>query len=294
MLSSKLIKQIRNIEIKAGRLVTDALAGEYISAFRGVGMEFDKVREYEPGDDVRAIDWNVTARVNVPYVKIFREERELTLMLLVDVSPSQAFGTTGKFKHETTTELAAILAFLATKNNDKVGLILFSDHVEQFIPPKKGRSHVWRIIRQVLTHRGKGTRTDMKGALDYFSRVCKRKSMCFLLSDFCAENYEKSMELVAHRHDLTCVDIKDAREQVLPASGLMTFQDSETGESLIVDTSDPAFRKTFTKTVQIEEKKRFDFFRRHKIDYFAVNTEDSVVPPLIRYMHLRERRLKLR
>lgn len=294
MLSSKIIKQIRNIELKAGRLVTDALAGEYISAFRGVGMEFEKVREYQAGDDVRTIDWNVTARVNAPYVKIFREERELTLMLLVDVSPSQSFGTTGKFKHETATELAAILAFLATKNNDKVGLILFSDHVEQFIPPKKGRSHVWKIIRQVLTHSGKGKRTDVKGALDYFNRVCKRKSMCFLLSDFCAENYEKSMELAAHRHDLICVDIKDEREQVLPASGLITFRDSETGENLLVDTSDSVFRKTFMQTVQIEEKKRLDFLRRHKIDYFAVNTEDSVVQPLIRYMHFRDRRLKSR
>lgn len=294
MLSPKLIKQIRNIEIKAGRLVTDALAGEYVSAFRGVGMEFDKVREYEAGDDVRTIDWNVTARVNVPYVKIFREERELTLMLIVDVSPSQAFGSTGKFKHETATELAAVLAFLATKNNDKVGLILFSDHVEQFIPPKKGRSHVWRIIRQVLTHRGKGQRTDMKGALDYFNQVCKRKSMCFLLSDFCVENYEKSLELAAHRHDLICVDIKDAREQEVPASGLIQFQDSETGENLLVDTSDPNFRKEFTEMVRKVEKKRLDFFRRHKIDFFSVNTEDSVVQPLIRYMHLRERRLKMR
>lgn len=294
MLSSKLIKQIRNIELKAGRLVTDALAGEYVSVFRGVGMEFDKVREYEAGDDVRTIDWNVTARVNAPYVKIFKEERELTLMLLVDVSPSQVFGSTGKFKNETTTELAAILAFLATKNNDKVGLILFSDHVEQFIPPKKGRAHVWRIIRQILTHEAKGRRTDLKGALDYFNRVCKRKSMCFLLSDFCAENYEKSLELAAHRHDLICVDVKDKRESELPSSGLINFQDSETGETFVVDTSDLGFRKMFADTVRNEEKKRLDFFRRHKVDFFAVNTEDSVVQPLIRYMHSRERRLKTR
>lgn len=294
MLSSKLIKQIRNIEIKAGRLVTDALAGEYVSVFRGVGMEFDKVREYQAGDDVRTIDWNVTARMHSPYVKMFKEERELTLMLIVDVSPSQIFGSTGKFKNETTTELAAILAFLATKNNDKVGLILFSDHVEQFIPPKKGRGHVWRIIRQIMTHQGRGKKTDMKGALDYFNRVCKRKSMCFLLSDFCAENYEKSLELAAHRHDLICVDVKDEREKDLPASGFMNFQDSETGQTMLLDTSDPDFRKAFVEAVQKEEKQRLDFFRRHKVDFFAVNTQDSVVQPLIRYMHLRERRLKTR
>lgn len=294
MLSAKLIQQIRNIELKAGRLVNDALAGEYVSVFRGMGMEFDKVREYEAGDDVRTIDWNVTARVNSPYVKIFKEERELTLMLLVDVSPSQLFGTTGRFKHEIATELAAVLAFLATKNNDKVGVILFSDHVEQFIPPKKGRAHVWRIIRQILTHRSKGKSTNMKGALDYFNNVCKRKSMCFLLSDFFAENYEKALELTAHQHDLICVDIKDERERVLPESGLMNFQDSETDDLMLVDTSDEQFRKLYLQSMQKREKERIDFFRRHKIDFFAVNTEESVVPPLIQYMNLRERRLKMR
>jgi uncharacterized protein (DUF58 family) len=294
MLSPKLIQQIRNIELKAGHLVNDALAGEYVSVFRGVGMEFDKVREYEAGDDVRTIDWNVTARVNAPYVKIFREERELTLMLLVDLSGSQSFGSTGRFKHEIATELAAILAFLATKNNDKVGLILFSDHVEQFIPAKKGRSHVWRIIREILTHKPKGKGTNLKEALDYFNRVSKRRSMSFLLSDFCSENYEKSLELAAHRHDLVCVDIKDARERELPASGLITLQDAETGQSILVDTSDARFRQRFTETVQKEEKTRIDFFRRHKIDYFAVNTEEAVVQPLIRYIHQRERRLKMR
>ncbi len=294
MLSSKILQQIRNIELKAGRLVNDALAGEYVSVFRGMGMEFDRVREYEAGDDVRTIDWNVTARTNAPYVKIFREERELTLMLLVDVSPSQSFGSTGTFKNEATTELAAILAFLAIKNNDKVGLILFSDHVEQYIPPKKGRSHVWKIIREVLTYRGKGKTTNMKEALDFFNRVSKRKTMCFLLSDFCVDHFEKALELAAHRHDLTCVEVRDAREKELPANGLMEFQDAETGERLVIDTSDSGFRKMYSEKVLKDQEKRIDFFRKHKVDFFAVNTQDSIVQAVIRYMHLRERRLKLR
>ncbi len=294
MLSSKIIQQIRHIELKAGRLVTDALAGEYVSVFRGMGMEFEKVREYDPGDDVRTLDWNVTARMNAPYVKVFREERELTLMLLVDVSRSQSFGSCGTFKSEVATELAAILAFLATKNNDKVGLIIFSDHVEQFIPPKKGRAHVWRIIRQIFTHKSKGKTTEMKAALDYFNNVCRRKSMCFLLSDFYAENYQKSLELAAHRHDLVCVQIKDPRERELAHSGLVTLQDAESGQSIVVDSSDRKFRKAFADAMEAEDKKRRDFFRRNKIDIFEVQTPESVVNPLIRYLHYRERRMKLR
>ena len=184
MLSPEIIKQIRHIQFKAGHLVTDALAGEYSSAFKGLGMEFDKVREYTEGDDVRTIDWNVTARMNQPFVKVYREEREMTLMLMVDVSASLNFGTTRKFKNEIAAELAAILAFLATKNNDKVGLIVFSDHVEQFMPPQKGRAHIWRIIRAVLTHKSHGRTTDIKCAFDFLAKVSPRKSMCFLLSDF--------------------------------------------------------------------------------------------------------------
>lgn len=294
MLSSKIIQQIRHIELKAGHLVNDALAGEYVSVFRGVGMEFDKVREYEPGDDVRTIDWNVTARVNSPYVKIYKEERELTLMLLVDLSSSQSFGSTGCFKNEAATELAAILAFLATKNNDKVGLILFSDHVEHFIPPKKGRSHVWRIIREIFTHKAKGTGTNLKTALDYFNSVSKRRSLCFLLSDFYSENYEKSLELAAHRHDLICVNISDPSERELPKSGLVELQDAETGEYLLVDTDDERFRTAFKVRVEKAEEQRRLFFQRQKIDFFSVNTEHSVVQPLIRYIHQRERRLKRR
>ena len=179
MLNPEIIKQIKYIQLKAGRLVTDALAGEYSSAFKGLGMEFDKVREYHAGDDTRSIDWNVTARMNDPYVKVYREERELTIMLLVDVSASLGFGTSGRFKNEIAAELAAVLAFLATKNNDKVGLVLFSDHVEQYISPQKGRSHIWRIIRSVLTHKSQGTKTRIDTALSHFLRVCKRKTTAF-------------------------------------------------------------------------------------------------------------------
>lgn len=290
MLSPEIIQQIRNIEIKAGHIVTEAMAGEYVSVFKGVGMEFEKVREYTPGDDVRAIDWNVTARMGAPYVKVFREERELTLMLLVDVSPSQRFGTTGKLKSEASTELAAILAFLATKNNDKVGLILFSDHVELYIPAKKGRSHVWRIIREVLTHKGKGKTTNIKEALDYLNRVCKRKTMSFLVSDFCADGFEASLKIVARRHELVCVKIEDERERSLPKCGYLELQDAETGARLVVDTSDPRVRKQLETLSQREEAALSETLRKNEIDFFKINTAESVTTPLVKYMHLRERR----
>ncbi len=294
MLSNKVIQQIKQIELRAGRLVTDALAGEYVSVFRGMGMEFEKVREYTHADDVRTIDWNVTARMNAPYIKVFREERELTLMLLVDVSPSQNFGSTGVFKNESATELAAILAFLATKNNDKVGLLLFSDHVEHFIPPSKGRAHIWRIIRQVLTYRGKGKTTDVSAALNYLNNVCKRKTMCFLLSDFHASNYEKALRFTAYRHDLVCIEIKDRSERMLPACGFVELCDAETGEKLIIDTNDQNFQKMYQQYLKDEEVRRADLFRKNNIDFFIVNTQESVVPPLIKYIHMRERRLKTR
>ncbi|MBI2603570.1 MAG: DUF58 domain-containing protein [Deltaproteobacteria bacterium] len=290
MLSPELIQQIRNIEIKAGHLVTEAIAGEYVSVFKGVGMEFEKVREYAPGDDIRSIDWNVTARMGTPYVKVFREERELTLMLLVDVSPSQAFGTTGKMKNEASAELAAILAFLATKNNDKVGLILFSDHVELYIPPKKGRAHVWRIIREVLTHKGKGKATNIREALDYLSKVCKRKTMSFLVSDFCADAYEKALNVVSRRHDLVCVKIEDQREKQLAPCGFLELLDAETGEHLVIDSNDLRLRKQFETLARREDESFAEMLRKKQIDLFKINTSESVVAPLVAYMHLRERR----
>ncbi len=290
MLSQDVLKQIRGIQLRAGHLVTDALAGNYLSAFKGRGMEFDEVREYVPGDDVRAIDWNVTARMSSPYVKVLREERELTLMLMVDVSPSLVFGTAARQKHELAAELAAVLAFLAIRNNDKVGLIAFSDHIEQFIPPKKGRGHVWNIIRSVLTHRGSGRSTDVAGALDYMMNMADRKCMCFLISDFWAHGYEKQLKHVARRHDFIAVRIGDQRELTLPPAGIVAFQDAETGEEILVDTSDKSVLRAYASAAADREKTLQTLFRRNAIDHFTVSTDGNVTAPLMGYLRGRERR----
>jgi uncharacterized protein (DUF58 family) len=290
MLSPEVLKQIKTLELRAGHLVTDALAGNYLSAFKGRGMEFDEVREYVPGDDVRTIDWNVTARMNAPFVKVLREERELTLMLMVDVSPSQSFGTVARAKREVAAELAAVLAFLATRNNDKVGLICFSDHVEQFIPPKKGRGHVWSIIRSVLTHEGKGRRTDVAATLDFLGRVTSRRAMSFLISDFWASGYEQAMRLAARRHDLVAVRVRDPRELSMPRAGVVSFQDLESGELVTLDMGNRKVRERYAALMEEEERRLTGFFRRCGIGAITVRTGEPVVAPLVRYLRERERK----
>lgn len=290
MLSPEVLKQIKTLELRAGHLVTDALAGNYLSAFKGRGMEFDEVREYVPGDDVRTIDWNVTARMSAPFVKVLREERELTLMLMVDVSPSQSFGTVSRAKREVAAELAAVLAFLATRNNDKVGLICFSDHVEQFIPPKKGRGHVWSIIRSVLTHEGKGRRTDVAATLDFLGRVTSRRAMSFLISDFWATGYEQAMRLAARRHDLVAVRVRDPRELSMPRAGVVSFQDLESGELVTLDMGNRKVRERYAALMEEEERRLTGFFRRCGIGELTVRTGEPVVAPLVRYLRERERK----
>lgn len=290
MLSPEILKEIRGLELRAGHLVTDALAGDYVSAFKGRGMEFDEVREYVPGDDVRAIDWNVTARMRAPFVKVFREEREQTLMLMVDVSPSQAFGTGARLKREQAAELAAILAFLAIRSNDKVGLVVFSDHVEQYFPPKKGRAHVFRIIREVLTHRGEGRRTDIAGALDFVVNVHSRRTTCFLISDFWAADFETSLKLAARRHDLVAVRTLDPREAKLVPAGFVTFVDSETGAEAVVDTSDRRVRAAYEAAVKDRDERLSTLLKRTGISGFRLETGGSVTAPLIAYLRDRERR----
>lgn len=292
-LSPELLKKIRGIELKAGRLVTDALAGGYLSVFRGRGMEFDEVREYVPGDDVRAIDWNVTARTQTPHIKILREERELTVMLMVDASASQRFGSGARDKREIAAEVAAVLAFLAIRNNDKVGLIVFSDKVERFLPPKKGRSHVWNLIRTVLTSQGQADTTDIGGAMDFVAKVLPRRAMCFLVSDFWTAGYEQSMRILARRHELVCVQTQDPRECELPPVGLIAVADAETGESVWVDAGSAAVRKAFAaaaaqRTVALEST-----WRRSGADYFRLSTsEESVATPLVKFFRRREHRLR--
>lgn len=290
MLSPELIRQVKRLSLKAGHLVTDALAGNYSSAFKGRGMEFDEVREYVPGDDVRRIDWNVTARMRTPFVKVLKEERELTLMLLVDVSQSQVFGTKGRTKAEVATELAAVLAFLAIKSNDKVGLIVFSDHVEAFVPPKKGRGHVWNIIRTVLTHEPRGTRTELGKALDFLMTVTTRRTTCFLISDFWTKGYEKSLNLVGRRHDLVCLHVDDPRERTLESCGVVAFEDAESGETVELDTGDPRVLKAFA----VDQARRAEHLKmaaaKARCGLVRVGTDQPVVAPLVRYFRERERR----
>jgi uncharacterized protein (DUF58 family) len=290
MLAAELLKQIKNLEIRASHLVTESMAGEYLSAFKGVGIEFEKVREYSPGDDTRTIDWNVTARMQSPFVKVFQEERELTINLLVDVSPSLFFGSQERFKNELAAELAAVLAFLASRNNDKVGLLLFSDHVEKYIPPKKGRAHIWQMIKEVLSHKSLGQQTRIDVGLEYLLKVCKRRSMCFLVSDFKAKNYQKSLQYTAQRHDLICIKVEDKHEQVLPGVGLLELEDSETGERILVDSSHESVRRLYENAYQEEHKQLVDFLKKQRIDFFTLGTQESVVTPLIQYMQRRERK----
>ena len=290
MLSPEILKQVRAIQLKAGHLVTEALAGNYLSAFKGRGMEFDEVREYVPGDDVRTLDWNVTARMGAPFVKVLREERELTLMTLVDVSPSQGFGSGERTKTAVAAELAAVLAFLAIRNQDKIGLMAFSDHVEEFLPAKKGRGHVWTIIRTVLSHQGRGVGTNIALALDALSRYVQRRSLCFLISDFWTDGFERALAIAGRRHDLVAVRIRDPLERSLPNVGAMLIEDLETKAPTWVDTSDPRVRAAYAQAAREREQALTNLCRKHRVDTFTVDTDGSTTAPLLRYLRQREAR----
>ncbi len=250
MIPAEVLKQVRRIEIRTRNLVNDTFSGDYHSVFKGRGMEFAEVREYAPGDDVRAIDWNVTARLGTPYVKQFTEERELTVFLLVDISASGDFGTRGRLKAALAAEVAAVLAFSAVQNNDKVGLVLFSDRVEQFLPPRKGRRHVLRVIREILYRKPEGRGTALTVPLEHLGRVQKRRAVVFVISDFQASGYDQALKLVARRHDLICVRITDPGEETLPDIGLQEIEDPETGARSLVDTSDRGVRARFQARVE--------------------------------------------
>ena len=290
MLSSEVLAQIKAIQLRAGHMVTDVLAGEYASAFKGKGMEFDEVREYVPGDDVRTIDWNVTARLQSPYVKVYREEREMTLMLLVDVSASLAFGTGKRRKRHATAELAAVLAFLAVKNNDKVGLIVFSDHVEEYIPPKKGRAHIWHIIRSVMAEREQRGKTDIREALDFLSRIQKRKTLAFVLSDFLASGFAEALKRSSSRHDIVGVHVEDPLEQVLGNAGLVEFVDVESGEHIIIDSGSKSVQRNFAARVASHRKSLGDSFRAAGADLIRISNEGTFIQPLADLMRQRESR----
>ena len=291
MISKELAKKIRFIQIYTSKAVNDVLAGEYHSVFKGRGMEFDEVREYTPGDEIRTIDWNVTARVGHPYVKRYVEERELTVMFVVDLSASGTFGSTEKRKNEVAAELCALLAFSAIKNNDKVGLIVFTDVIELYIPPKKGLSHVLRLIRDLLDFKPRQARTDIGQALDYLGRVSHRRAVVFLVSDFQAEGYQKRLRVVARRHDLIAVSITDPREARLPNVGLVELEDAETGERVLIDTGSERVRRQYEKAGRGRADGLAEMFRSGGIDHIRLESGRDYVRDLVGFFRMRERRL---
>ncbi len=287
---AEVIQRIRRIEIKTRRVVDNVFSGEYHSAFKGRGMEFAESRPYQPGDDVRVMDWKVTARTGDPFIKVFREEREMTLMLVCDFSGSNAFGSHERFKSEVALDLCAALAFSAIKNNDKVGLIAFTDRVELFIAPKKGRTHVLRLIRELLFYKPASKGTDIGQALEYMNRVIKKRSIAFLVSDFHAEEYKKQLPATAKKHDLVAVRLVDPREETLPDVGYITLKDAETGLPCIVNTSDKKLRDDFQRTIALETKERDKLFASCRVDQVVIRSDRSYIEPLIRFFKERERR----
>ena len=287
METKEILKKVRKIEIKTKRLSNDIFGGEYHSSFKGRGMTFSEVRQYQFGDDVRAIDWNVTARYNEPYIKVFEEERELTMLLMVDVSGSELFGTSTQFKKETVTEIAATLAFSATQNNDKVGLILFSDDIELFIPPKKGKSHVLRIIRELIEFKPKSKKTNISNALEFLISVLKKKSIAFILSDFISSNYEKTLKIASKKHDLTGIKVFDKLEEFIPNLGLVQMFDQETEEVQLVDTSSKFVRDNYKKQRALKFKEFNDLFKRNGAGTILCRTDESYIKKLLNYFKTR-------
>lgn len=286
----EILKQVRRIEIRTRGLVNEVFSGEYHSAFKGRGMSFAEVREYQYGDDIRNIDWNVTARSGTPFVKVYEEERELTVMLVVDVSASGQFGSRERLKGELGVEICALLAFSAIKNNDKVGLIIFSDRIEKFVPPRKGRRHVLRVLRELLYHEPEGRGTDIEGALEYLTHVQRKRAVAFLVSDFQDRGFERALAVAGRRHDMVAIRIGDRREEELPPVGLVELEDPETGERVVVNTSDPDFRRTFSEEVRRTRADLDRSLRRSKVDVIDVVTGRPYVRPLMRFFDERGRR----
>lgn len=290
MIPEDLIKRIRQIQIYTSRAVNASFAGQYESVFKGRGMQFDEVREYMPGDDIRAIDWNVTARTGKPFIKRFVEEREMTVLFAVDLSASGEFGTVSKMKNELAAEFCAVLAFAAARNNDKVGLLIFTDRIELFIPPKKGSRHILRLIRELLAFKMPKRRTNIPLALDYIAKVVRKRATLFLVSDFIESGFKKPLSLLNKRHDVICVPVRDRVEIAMPSIGLIEVQDAETGEIMIVDTSSKQFRDQYGG----HSSKRFDelkgMFRSSNVDFIPISTDKAYINDLIQFFHMRHRR----
>jgi len=290
-LPPELLKQLRGIEIRTARLANEQLAGTYTSSFKGQGLSFREVRSYQPGDDVRWIDWNVSARMSEPYVKVFVEEREMTVMLVVDCSQSEQWGTKRASKARVAAEIGALCAFTAIKNNDRVGLILGTEAIEKLVPPKKGEKHVVRVIREILGHEPKYTGTNLKLMLETLSKVAKRKSVAFVVSDFFTTGFERALALAAAKHDVIPVMLVDPRDEELPDVGLCAFEDLETGEEVVVDTSDAAVRDHYKKAMRAQRRERETLFKKLALDSAVVRTDESFVTPLRNLFARRARRL---
>ncbi len=290
MISKELAKKVRYIQIYTSKAVNDALAGEYRSVFKGQGMEFEEVREYQIGDEIRSIDWNVTARMGEPYVKRFREERELTVMFAVDLSASGDFGSKEKLKNEVAAELCALLAFSAIKNNDKIGLIIFTEEVELFIPPDKGTSHVLRLIKELLSFKPEKKGTNLATAVEYLGKVTRRKTVVFLISDFLEEGFENALKTVGKRHDLTAISITDPLELNMPNVGLVEIEDAETGEIIEIDTSSSAFRKKYSALGASRSQRLSRLFQKLNIAQVDIQTEQDYLRELIKFFRTRERK----
>lgn len=292
--SPEILKQVRRVELKTRGLVDALFSGEYRSVFKGQGMEFAEVREYTPGDEVRAIDWNVTARMSKPYVKRYIEERELTVMLALDVSGSEMFGTVRRFKSDVITEFAAVVALAAVRNNDRVGILFFTDRVELVVPPRKGKRHMLRIVRDLLAFEPAGTRTDLSPPLQYMQRTLHQHTVIFLVSDFQAEGYEHALKVLARRHDVVAVTLNDPAEELLPNVGVARLRDPETGEYVEIDTSNKSVRAAYTEGVSAERLARRRLLRRAGLDEIELKTESDVIEPLLKFFRARDTRVRRR
>jgi len=294
MIPKEVLKNIRRIQITTSRMVTDVFAGQYQSVFKGKGMEFEEVREYQPGDEIRSIDWNVTARMGNPYIKKFVEERELTVMLILDMSPSSFFGTRNQLKMQLAAQVCSVLALAAIKNNDKVGFIAFTDRIEKFIPARKGLRHVLRIISEALYFKPVGKGTDIHGVLEYLNKITTRKTVTFLISDFYASSFKKMLAVSNKRHDIVAITVTDPRELELSDVGIVKLEDLESGQTFMVDTSDPVLRKRYSQEASLRQQDRQMLFRSVNVDAIDVRTDMPYAQSLFRFFKTRERRLRTR
>ena len=292
MIPKEILKKVEQIEIQTRGLVNDVFSGEYHSVFKGRGMEFSEVREYQYGDDIRTIDWNVSARIGHPYVKVFEEERELTVMLLIDVSSSGEFGTVERMKGEIAVEICALLAFSAIKNNDKVGLIIFTDKIEKYVPPKKGKQHVLRVLRELLYLEPEDKKTNISVALEYLSNVVRKRSIVFLISDFISEDFSRALKIVNKKHDVVAVNITDPREKELPDVGFIELEDAENGEIITVDSTDSELRNLYYTYNRKQKEDRDRLFKSMNVDFIDISTDKSYIEPLIKFFRMRAKRFR--